>query len=97
MTPDAALAALRAQGDPARADAMAAYHTVARPYLGVPVPAIAALVADWRAALTLEARLALAAGLWASGVHEAIVAAAKLLTQARIRLDDRGARALIAG
>jgi 3-methyladenine DNA glycosylase AlkD len=96
MTPEAALDALRAAGDATRAAEMAAYHKVPRPYLGVPVPAVEALVADWRAALTLEDRLALAAGLWDTGVHEAMVAAAKLLTQARIRPDD-GAWRLIAG
>ena len=32
--------------------------------------------------------VALAAGLWDSDIHEARVAAAKLLTQARIRPDD---------
>ena len=84
---DAALAALAAMGDADRAAQMAAYHKVPRPYLGVPVPQIEALVADWRAACTLEQRLVLAAGLWDSGSHEAMVAAAKLLTQARIRPD----------
>lgn len=75
---------------------MAAYHKVPRAYLGVPVPLIEGFVADWRAALSLDDRLALAAGLWATDVHEAMVAAAKLLTQARIRPDD-GAWRLIAG
>jgi 3-methyladenine DNA glycosylase AlkD len=97
VTAAEALAALRAAGDPARAAGMADHHRIARPYLGVPVPAIAARVAEWRAALTLEGRLALAAGLWETNVHEAMVAAAKLLTQARIRPDDGGAWALIAG
>lgn len=95
MTPDAALAALRAQADPARATGMAAYHKVVRPYLGVPVPVIDDLARDWRAAITLDERLALAAALWDSNIHEARVAAAKLLTQARIRPDDAGAWGLI--
>jgi 3-methyladenine DNA glycosylase AlkD len=95
VTPEAALASLRAAGDAERAAGMAASHKVPRAYLGVPVPVIEAFVADWRAALTLEGRLALAAGLWDSGVHEAMVAAAKLLTQARIRPDE-GAWRLIA-
>jgi len=46
------------------------------------------LVAEWRATLTLEDRVALAGALWDSGIHEAMVAAAKLLTQARIRPDE---------
>ncbi|MFN3643819.1 MAG: DNA alkylation repair protein [Gemmobacter sp.] len=88
--------ALRAAADPGRAAGMAARHGIARPYLGAPGPAIDGLVADWRAALTLEDRLALAGALWQTGVHEAMLAAAKLLTQARIRPDDSGAWALIA-
>lgn len=81
---EAALAALRAGGDPARAAAMAAYHKAPRIYLGLAVPAIEALVAEWRAALDLPARVALAADLWDSDLHEGRIAAAKLLTQARL-------------
>ena len=40
VTPEAAMAALRALADPARAEGMAAYHKVARIYLGVSVPEI---------------------------------------------------------
>ena len=94
--PEAALSALRALADPVRAEGMAAYHKVARVYLGVPVPQVEALVAEWRAGATVEARVALAAGLWDSDVHEARVAAAKLLTQARMR-PDGAAWALISG
>lgn len=94
---DAALAALAARADPGKAEAMAAYHKAPRRYLGVAVPEIEALVGGWRAELDLDARLALAAGLWQSDIHEARVAAAKLLTQARIRPDDSGAWALICG
>ncbi len=82
-----ALAALEALADPAKAAEMAAYHKAKRRYLGVPVPQVEALVAGWRAEATPEARLSLAAGLWDSDIHEARVAAAKLLTQARIRPD----------
>jgi 3-methyladenine DNA glycosylase AlkD len=95
MTPDAALAVLEAAGDPDRAAQAAAYHKVPRRYLGVAVPVITDMAKDWRAALTLDDRLALAAGLWRTDVHEARVAAAKLLEQARIRPDDDGAWALI--
>ena len=97
MTPDDALAALKAHADPDRAAGMAAYHKVPRPYLGISVPDIDALARDWRQTLTLDDRLALASGLWAMGIHETMVAAAKLLEQARIRPDDAGAWALIAG
>jgi 3-methyladenine DNA glycosylase AlkD len=81
------LAALEALANPARASEMAAYHKVARRYLGVPVPEIEALTDLWRAERTLDERLALAADLWRTDIHEARVAAAKLLTQARIRPD----------
>ena len=82
-----ALAALEALADPARGAEMLAYHKAPRRYLGVPVPQIEALVADWRAGATIGARCDLAAALWQSDIHEARVAAAKLLTQARIRPD----------
>jgi 3-methyladenine DNA glycosylase AlkD len=87
MTPEAALAAIAARGDAARAAQAAAYHKVPRAYLGVPVPQVEDLAKPWRA-LPLPARNALARGLWDSGVHEGRVAAARVLTQARIRPDD---------
>jgi 3-methyladenine DNA glycosylase AlkD len=87
MTAAAALAALRAGADPARAAEMAAYHKAPRTYLGLAVPAIEALVAEWRP-LPAADRVAVARGLWESDVHEARIAAAKLLTQARIREDE---------
>ncbi len=73
--------------NPEKAAEMAAYHKVARPYLGVPVPGIEDLTDRWRADLSLEDRLALASDLWRTDIHEARIAAAKLLTQARIRPD----------
>ena len=91
VTVDQALAALEALAIPEKAAEMAAYHKSSRRFLGVTVPQIDDLSDAWRAACTLEERLALAAGLWASDIHEARVAAAKLLTQARIRPDDEGA------
>ncbi|MBW6507582.1 MAG: DNA alkylation repair protein [Rhodobacteraceae bacterium] len=89
------LAALSALADPARAEGSAAYHKAPRPYLGLMVPQIEALVADWRARLDVPGRVALADALWASDIHEARIAAAKLLTQARIA-DDEAVWALIA-
>ncbi|MGC9420633.1 MAG: DNA alkylation repair protein [Rhodovulum sp.] len=97
MTPKTALAELTARADPARAADMAAYHKAQRVYLGVSNPEVDALAKGWRAACTLEDRLALAAALWESDIHEARIAAAKLLTQARIRPDDTGAWRLIVG
>ena len=95
MTPTEATAALRALGDPTKASEMHRYHKVDRPYLGVANPVIDGLVKDWRVAVDLDQRLTLARGLWKGNIHEGRVAAAKLLTQARIRPDDNGAWDLI--
>jgi 3-methyladenine DNA glycosylase AlkD len=97
VTPETALATLEALADPERAAQMLAYHKVPRRYLGLGNPQVDALVRDWRAASTLDGRITLATALWDSGIHEAMVAAAKLLTQARIRPDDSAAWDLIAG
>lgn len=88
MTPGAALAALATHADAERATKMSAYHKAARPLLGVPGDAIEALTRDWRRTLPLDERLTLAQGLWLNGTFEARLAAAKLLTQARVRPDD---------
>lgn len=88
MTPGGALAALSAGADPARGDQMAAYHKAPRRYLGVATPQIEALVAEWRAERDIPERVRLAAELWDTDVHEARIAAAKLLTQARISTDE---------
>ena len=81
------LAALQSLANPVKAAEMLGYHKAPRTYLGVPVPMIEALTDQWRADLSLSDRLALAANLWATDIHEARIAAAKLLTQARIRPD----------
>ncbi len=88
MTLAEALAELAAAGDPGRATGAAAYHKAPREYLGIPVPEITEMTRRWRTELTLDERIALAAGLWDSDIHEAKVAAAKLITQARIRPDE---------
>ncbi|PXW67705.1 3-methyladenine DNA glycosylase AlkD [Loktanella sp. PT4BL] len=95
ITPKTAIAQLRALGDAAKAADMHRYHKVDRPYLGIANPVIDEQVKSWRAGLALEERLALARGLWKGNTHEGRIAAAKLLTQARIRPDDAGAWALI--
>ncbi|GHE02746.1 DNA alkylation repair enzyme [Defluviimonas sp. 20V17] len=95
-TPAEALAALEALGDRERAAGAAAYHKARRRYLGVSVPQIDALARDWRQGPDLGARLQLADALWRSDIHEARIAAARLLTQARIRPDDRAAWDLVA-
>jgi len=85
---NAALDQMRAHTEPGRAEGSAAYHKVQRVYLGVPNPALNDLTRDWRQALTLDQRVNLARDLWDSDIHEARIAAGKLLTQARIRPDD---------
>ena len=89
------LNALQEIADPEKAAQMAAYHKAPRAYLGIANPQIDILVAEWRAARDVAGRVMLARALWDSDIHEARIAAAKLLTQARIRPDD-GAWALIA-
>lgn len=91
---DEALATLRALADDTKAAEMAAYHKAPRVYLGVTVPQITELANGWREQLSVEDRVTLADDLWQSDIHEARVAATKLLTQARLRPDD-GAWALI--
>ena len=92
-----AIEMLEASADPEKAVEAAAYHKAERRYLGVPVPIIDDLVTLWRAQAgdDAAARVALAKDLWASDIHEAMIASAKLLTQARLR-PDAEAWALIA-
>lgn len=89
-----AVAQIAAAADPAKAPEMAAYHKAKRVYLGASVPDIDALTRAWREGMTLDDRLTLAGALWQTDIHEARIAAAKLLTQARIRPDE-GVWALI--
>ena len=95
MTLDDALDELRAKAEPGRAEQMAAYHKVDRPYLGVANPNTDMLVREWRQAMDLETRLMLAHDLWQTNIFEARVAASKLLTQARIKSSDANAWDLI--
>ncbi len=88
MTADDTLAALQSLADPEKAAQMATYHKVSRVYLGVAVPQITELTKAWRAELDVAGRIALARALWDSDIHEAMIAAAALLTQARINGDD---------
>ncbi len=81
---------------PAKALEMRKYHKADRVYLGLTNPQIDALTTEWRAQLETEDRVALADALWQTDIYEARVAAAKLLTQARIRPDDAPAWNLIA-
>ncbi|MFZ1471013.1 MAG: DNA alkylation repair protein [Paracoccaceae bacterium] len=85
MTPLDQLLALE---DPARAAEAATYHKLPRRYLGVAVPVITDLANSWRQVLDVPARVALADSLWQTDIHEARIAATKLLTQARLRPDQ---------
>ena len=88
MTPDQALTQLRALAQPGRDVEMAAYHKIDRPYMGVANPDTNDLVKAWRQTLSVEDRVGLAEALWATNIFEARLAAAKLLTQARLRPDQ---------
>jgi len=88
MTLNDALAALRALAQPGRGAEMAAYHKMDREYLGVANPDTNDLVTGWRRELSVDDRVALASPLWNTNIFEARLAAAKLLTQARIRPDQ---------
>ncbi|MEE9388962.1 MAG: DNA alkylation repair protein [Paracoccaceae bacterium] len=88
MTPQAAIDALKSKAEPGRDAQMAAYHKVDRLYLGVANPDTNDLVNSWRQVLSLDQRVALADALWKTDIFEGRLAAAKLLTQAKIRPDD---------
>jgi len=88
MTLEDALSALRAAAEPGRAEGMAAYHKVPREYIGLRNPEIDRLTKEWRGQMDVDARVALADQLWKTDIFEARLAAAKLLTQARIRPDE---------
>lgn len=93
---DPYLAELQALSDPARAVEMRRYHKADRTYLGLRNPQIDDLTKSWRATLDAPERVALSDALWQTDIFEARLAAAKLLTQARIRPDDTPAWDLIA-
>ena len=79
---------LEALADPVKAAEMLAYHKAPRRYLGVSVPQITDLANGWRESRSVEERVALADALWQTDIHEARIAAAKLLVQARLRPDE---------
>ncbi len=95
-TPEAVIAALRAQGEPQKATEMAAYHKTSREFLGLSAQVLELMAREHRRSMSVAARCDLAQGLWESDIHEARIYAAKLLTQARIRPDDTPVWRLIA-
>lgn len=90
------LDALHAAADPFRASELRAYHKVDRVYLGLTNPQINDMTKTWREEMDVPARIAVADGLWRSDVFEARIAAAKLLTQARLREGEEAAWQLVA-
>ncbi|QHQ35302.1 DNA alkylation repair protein [Algicella marina] len=82
------LAALTARSDAAKAQEMRRYHKTTREVLGVANPVIDAAVKDWKAGRNWQAVLDEARALWRSEVFEARIAAAKLLTKARMPEGD---------
>lgn len=88
VTAQDALDILSTHIEEGRAEGARGYHKVDRPYLGVTNPVLNDLTMAWRRGLSLDQRLHLAAELWDTNIFEARIAAAKLLTQARIRPDD---------
>ncbi len=95
MNVEDAIAALG--GDPIKAVGMASLHKVDRPYLGLANPEIDVHVKAWRAELSFDDRLQLAQDLWATNIHEGMIAGAKLLSQARIKPDDSRVWEIITG
>ncbi len=90
------LGALEALRNPERAAGMRSYHKADRIYLGLTNPQLNDLTKQWRDDLDVPDRVVIADGLWQTDIYEARIAAAKLLTQARLRPDDAAAWALIA-
>lgn len=88
MNLEDALAQLNEHQDPEKAAQSATYHKAPRPYLGVANPIINDLTKEWRTQMDVEQRVDLADALWETDIYEARIAAAKLLTQARIKDDD---------
>jgi len=86
---------LTALADPEQASQMRTHHKADRTYLGISTPQINDLTKTWRTDLGLADRVMLADSLWQTDIFEARVAAAKLLTQARLRPDDEPAWELL--
>ncbi|KIN73020.1 DNA alkylation repair protein [Sulfitobacter guttiformis] len=93
---DPYLMALHALADPFRANSLREYHKVDRVYLGLTNPQLNDLTKQWRDEVDLANRITIADGLWRTNIFEARIAAAKMLTQARMRDSDEEAWQLIA-
>ena len=83
-----AIKAIEAGAEPGRAEQVAGYMKVDRPYIGTAMPYLNDLTKQWRRELSLDARVQLAGDLWQTNIHEAMIAATKLFIQARIKPDE---------
>jgi len=79
---------LQARANPERAAQMAAYHKATRPVLGLANADVHDMARAWRTTRSIAERVELAAALWDTDIYEARLAAASLLTQARMREDE---------
>lgn len=95
MTGDEAVSALEVLADPVKAAQMAAYHKAPRRYFGVSNPDIDLVVRQWREAVAPEQWVVMAAELWSTDVHEAKIAAGKLLNRTRYPASDEPAWQLV--
>ena len=86
MSYDAYFAALNGAADAARRSELETRFGAGE-YLGVPPQMLEVLSRSWRQDMGFPERLTLARSLWDSGVFDAQIMAAKLLTQARIKED----------
>ncbi|MEN8831513.1 MAG: DNA alkylation repair protein [Pacificibacter sp.] len=88
MTPENALDALNAEADEARAAKQKSHFGASNTYIGIAPGRLEEMARAWRKEVSFPERLELANALWMSGVFDARLMAAKLLTQARIKDDQ---------
>jgi 3-methyladenine DNA glycosylase AlkD len=88
MTPENALAALHAEGDDARVAKQKSHFGASNTYIGIAPGRLEEMARAWRKDVAFPERLELANELWMSGIFDARLMAAKLLTQARIKDDQ---------
>lgn len=88
VTYETALDLLTAEGSAERAAQLKSRHGAAGVYLGITPGRLEEMAREWRKEVGFPERLVIAQTLWASGVFDARLMAAKLLTQARIKDDQ---------
>lgn len=88
MTPENALIALHAEADEARVTKHKAHFGASGDYIGIAPGRLEEMARAWRKEVAFPERLELATSLWTTGIFDARLMAAKLLTQARIKDDQ---------